>query len=163
MPVEPRCAELTTRVRTGVAEDRRMAAADNVMLWSHLDGLELVARGKVRDIYAVGEALLIVTTDRLSAFDVVLPQGVPDKGRVLTEVSAFWFRKLADICPHHMISVDVDDMPAVVREHAEVLRGRAMLVRRCKPFPVCAAPRAPPPERATPSFFTGRGGVRRRP
>jgi phosphoribosylaminoimidazole-succinocarboxamide synthase len=70
----------------------------------------------------------------------VLPQGVPDKGRVLTEVSAFWFRKLADICPHHMISVDVDDMPAVVREHAEVLRGRAMLVRRCKPFPVeCVA------------------------
>lgn len=117
-----------------------MDAAENVMLWSHLDGLDLVARGKVRDIYAVGEALLIVTTDRISAFDVVLPQGVPDKGRVLTEVSAFWFRRLADICPNHMISIDVDDMPVAVREHADVLRGRSMLVRRCEPFPVeCVA------------------------
>lgn len=118
----------------------------DVLVWSELGDLPLAGRGKVRDIYTVqheGEdALLIVTTDRISAFDVVFPQGVPDKGRVLTSLSEFWFRTLADVCPNHLITTDVDAMPAAVRAHAAVLRGRTMLVHRCDPFPVECVARA---------------------
>ncbi len=119
---------------------------DNVVLTTDLDGLELVSRGKVRDVYAVPdedgepERLLLVATDRISAFDVVLPNGIPGKGRVLTALSAFWFRQLADVVPNHMITIDVDEMPESVRRHAQVLRGRTMLCRRCDPYPVeCVA------------------------
>lgn len=104
-----------------------------------LAGLELLGRGKVRDLYRVpGDAahLVIVTTDRISAFDVVLPNGIPDKGRVLTALSSFWFRKLADVVPNHLVTDDVDAMPEPVRRHADVLRGRTMLVKRCEPYPV---------------------------
>jgi phosphoribosylaminoimidazole-succinocarboxamide synthase len=115
------------------------AASHNVVTKTDLAGLELVGRGKVRDIWRIPgdrERLVLVTTDRISAFDVILPNGIPDKGRVLTAVSAFWFRKLADVIPNHMITADVDAMPEPVRRHADVLRGRTMLVRRCDPFPV---------------------------
>ena len=101
-----------------------------------LSGLKLLGRGKVRDIYDVDGKLLLVASDRLSAFDVVMPDGIPGKGKVLTQISAFWFRMLEDIVPNHMISVDVDTFPAEARVHAETLRGRSMLCRKAKPFPV---------------------------
>lgn len=95
-----------------------------------LEGLDLIQRGKVRDIYAVGEHLLIVATDRLSAYDVVLSPGIPDKGRVLTTLSVWWFDQLKDLVPNHLVTADVDEMPEAVRAHADVLRGRSMLVQR---------------------------------
>jgi phosphoribosylaminoimidazole-succinocarboxamide synthase len=98
--------------------------------------LKLLGRGKVRDIYEVDGKLLLVASDRLSAFDVVMPDGIPGKGKVLTQISAFWFRMLEDIIPNHMISIDVDAFPPVTRVHAETLRGRSMLCRKAKPFPV---------------------------
>jgi phosphoribosylaminoimidazole-succinocarboxamide synthase len=101
-----------------------------------LSGLKLLGRGKVRDIYEVDGKLLLVASDRLSAFDVVMPDGIPGKGKVLTQISAFWFRMLGDILPNHMISIDVDAFPAAARAHAETLRGRTMLCRKAKPFPV---------------------------
>ena len=115
-----------------------MPKTEQVLVKSDLAGLKLVSRGKVRDMYDLGEALLIVTTDRLSAFDVVMSSGIPFKGKVLNRLSEFWFDFL-DV-PHHMITCDVEKMPAEVRAHADVLRDRAMLVRKARPFPVeCVA------------------------
>jgi phosphoribosylaminoimidazole-succinocarboxamide synthase len=98
--------------------------------------LKLVAQGKVRDIYDLGEALLIVTTDRLSAFDVILPTPIPGKGEVLNQMSLFWFSKTADIVPNHVLSADPADYPAAARKYADVLAGRSMLVKKAKPLPV---------------------------
>jgi phosphoribosylaminoimidazole-succinocarboxamide synthase len=108
---------------------------------THLPGLRLVRRGKVRDVYEVdGERLLIVATDRISAFDCVLPTQIPRKGEVLTALSRFWFQKLAPVVPHHLITTEVSEMPAAVRSHAEALRGRSMLVKRTEVVPVeCVA------------------------
>ncbi len=103
---------------------------------TRLPGLTLLGRGKVRDIYEVDGKLLLVASDRLSAFDVVLPDGIPGKGKVLTQISAFWFQKLADIVANHMISVDVLDFPPPARSHGEALAGRSMLCRMARPFPV---------------------------
>jgi len=113
----------------------------SVVLETNLAGLTLQRRGKVRDVYDLGDELLIVATDRISAFDYVLGSGIPDKGKVLTQLSAFWFEKIvADLTPHHLLSVDVDDFPAVTRPHRDVLRGRTMLVRKTNPLPVeCVA------------------------
>ena len=97
-------------------------------------GLKLRARGKVRDIYELGDQLLIVATDRLSAFDVVLPTPIPDKGPVLTQLSLFWFEKLASIVPNHVISAD--NFAGVLAPYADALQGRAMLVRRTEPVPI---------------------------
>jgi phosphoribosylaminoimidazole-succinocarboxamide synthase len=97
-------------------------------------GLKLRGRGKVRDIYELGDRLLIVATDRLSAFDVVLPTPIPDKGRVLTQLSMFWFEKLADIVPHHVISAK--DFSGELAPYCASLDGRAMLVRRTEPIPI---------------------------
>jgi phosphoribosylaminoimidazole-succinocarboxamide synthase len=121
--------------------------SETPVMTTQLDGLELLSRGKVRDIYRVPaaapggqEMLLLVASDRISAFDVVLPNGIPDKGKVLTQTSAFWFRKLADVVPNHVITTNVDEMPASVKRHAAVLRGRSTLCKRCDPFPVeCVA------------------------
>ncbi len=113
-----------------------MAGPDGVVLETRLEGLRLLGRGKVRDLYDLGEHLLVVATDRLSAFDVVFREGIPGKGRVLTELSAFWFARLGDLVPHHLVTTDVDRMPPEVRRHAEALRGRTMLVRKCTVFPV---------------------------
>jgi phosphoribosylaminoimidazole-succinocarboxamide synthase len=93
-------------------------------------------RGKVRDIYELGDTLLIVATDRLSAFDVVLPDGIPNKGKVLTQISTFWFRKLAHIVPNHILSIDVTDFREPFRSMPEVFAGRSMLVRKTRPLPV---------------------------
>ncbi len=94
--------------------------------------LPLVARGKVRDIYEAGGRLLIVATDRLSAFDCVLPTGIPDRGRVLTGLSAFWFERLRGIVPNHFITIDPDGFPPAAKAQREILAGRAMLVERCR-------------------------------
>ncbi len=103
--------------------------------------LPLLGRGKVRDIYAVGDdRLLIVTTDRLSAFDVILPDPIPDKGRVLTAVSGFWFDKLAHIIPSHLTGVDPESVVQGEDERAQV-RGRAVVVKRLKPLPIEAVVR----------------------
>ena len=110
------------------------------LLDTTLDGLELHRRGKVRDVYAIGSDLLIVATDRISAFDYVLGSGIPDKGKVLTQLSAFWFERMGDIVPHHMLSWDVAAYPEPARRHAQMLRGRSMLVRRTEPIPIeCVA------------------------
>ncbi|HLW83439.1 MAG TPA: phosphoribosylaminoimidazolesuccinocarboxamide synthase [Candidatus Acidoferrales bacterium] len=101
-------------------------------------GLKLLARGKVRDIYDLGDRLLIVATDRLSAFDVILPTPIPDKGRVLTQLSLFWFEKLSGIVPHHVITAT--DFSGNLAVHANELRGRSMIVRRTDPVPIeCVA------------------------
>jgi phosphoribosylaminoimidazole-succinocarboxamide synthase len=110
------------------------------LLETSLQGLTLHRRGKVRDVYEVGNDLLIVATDRISAFDYVLGSGIPDKGKVLTQLSAFWFERMGDLVPHHMISWDVAAYPAALRPHADVLRGRSMLVRRTDPIQIeCVA------------------------
>src|SRR5713226_5156204 len=102
-----------------------------------LSDLNLVRRGKVRDVYAVTEdRLLIVATDRISAFDCVLPTPIERKGEVLTALSRFWFAKLAHIVPNHLLSAEIEGMPAVVRAHVNELGGRSMLVRRTEVFPV---------------------------
>jgi len=115
------------------------------VLETSLDGLTLHRRGKVRDVYDVtldsGEpALLMIATDRISAFDYVLASGIPDKGKVLTQLSGFWFERMGDLVPHHLISIDVNEFPAAARRHAGVLRGRTMLARLTRPIPVeCVA------------------------
>lgn len=110
------------------------------LLETSLDGLTLHRRGKVRDVYEIGDALLIVATDRISAFDYVLGSGIPDKGKVLTQLSGFWFELMSGIVPHHLLSMDADTFPGPARRHADVLRGRSMLVRRTEPIPVeCVA------------------------
>jgi phosphoribosylaminoimidazole-succinocarboxamide synthase len=101
-----------------------------------LAGLRLHGRGKVRDIYDVGEHFLIVASDRLSAFDVVLPTPIPNKGKVLTQMSAFWFEHFAGLVPNHMVSTKVEDFPAAVQRHREQVQGRSMLVRKATVFPV---------------------------
>jgi phosphoribosylaminoimidazole-succinocarboxamide synthase len=106
------------------------------VLETNLAGLKPPRRGKVRDIYDLDDSLLIVATDRISAFDVILPNGVPEKGRVLTQISKFWFSRTQNIVPNHLISTDVKDYPAACRPHAAVLEGRSMLVKKSRPLPV---------------------------
>lgn len=105
-----------------------------VILKTDFPGLKLRARGKVRDIYELGDQLVIVATDRLSAFDVVLPTPIPDKGRVLTKLSLFWFEKLASLVPNHVISAT--NFTGALAPYADSLKGRAMLVRRTEPVPI---------------------------
>ncbi|MEK6630224.1 MAG: phosphoribosylaminoimidazolesuccinocarboxamide synthase, partial [Acidobacteriota bacterium] len=108
----------------------------NPLLESALSGLTLVRRGKVRDLWEVGGDLLIVATDRISAFDYVLASGIPDKGPVLNQLSAFWFALMSDIVPNHVVATDAQCYPEAARRHAAVLQGRSMLVRRTRPLPV---------------------------
>jgi phosphoribosylaminoimidazole-succinocarboxamide synthase len=114
---------------------------DSVLLQTDYSELELHASGKVRDVYCLDpEHLLIVATDRLSAFDYILATGIPHKGRVLTQISLFWFDFLKDIVPNHVVTADVESYPAVLRQHADELRGRSMMVMRAEMFPVeCVA------------------------
>lgn len=108
----------------------------NTLLESNLPDLPLISRGKVRDIYAVGQNLLLITSDRISAFDHILATGIPNKGKILTQLSAFWFGKLAEVVPNHMLSTNVDEYPAELAAHKEMLAGRSMLVKRAEMFPV---------------------------
>jgi phosphoribosylaminoimidazole-succinocarboxamide synthase len=101
-----------------------------------LKGLKLVNRGKVRDLYDLGEVLLIVATDRISAFDVIMPNPIPGKGEVLTTLSEFWFRQMTDIIGNHLVTTDVEKFPAECKPHRDVLKGRSMLVKKANPLPV---------------------------
>jgi phosphoribosylaminoimidazole-succinocarboxamide synthase len=103
---------------------------------TNFQGLNLIKRGKVRDIYDLGENLLMVATDRISAFDVVMPDPVPDKGIILTRISLYWFEIMKPIIENHVVSADVDEYPAICRPHAETLRGRSMLIKKAKPLPI---------------------------
>lgn len=106
------------------------------LLETKVPGREPPMRGKVRDIYDAGERLIIVATDRISAFDWVNPVGIPDKGRILTQISLFWFDRLAQITPHHLISADLDDLPPEFRDDPDQFEGRTMLVHKCNMLPV---------------------------
>jgi phosphoribosylaminoimidazole-succinocarboxamide synthase len=106
------------------------------MLETHFDGLNLINRGKVRDIYDLGEYLLIVATDRISAFDVVMPNPIPGKGIILTQISKFWFGIMEFIIPHHLITTEVKDFPPACRPYKTDLKDRSMLVKKAKPLPV---------------------------
>ena len=107
----------------------------NVVRETHIEGLP-VRRGKVRDVYDLGDRLLIVATDRLSAYDVILPTGIPDKGRILTGLSLWWFDFLKDITPNHLVTADVREMGRAAAAHADVLAGRSMLCHKANVFPV---------------------------
>jgi phosphoribosylaminoimidazole-succinocarboxamide synthase len=111
-----------------------------VITETRLAGFDLISRGKVRDIYAVGGDLLIVASDRISAFDYILATGIPDKGRVLTQISLFWFDFLKDVTPNHLITANVDEYSAPLRAHRDVIEGRSMLVRKAQMIDVeCVA------------------------
>jgi len=110
---------------------------DSVLLQTDFPDLKLFASGKVRDVYQVGsDHLLFIATDRISAFDYVLATGIPHKGRVLTQISLFWFDFLKEVVPNHLVTADVNRYPAEVRRYADQLRGRSMLVQRAEMFPV---------------------------
>ncbi len=103
-----------------------------VILDTNFSNLKLFAKGKVRDIYEVGDNLLLVSTDRISAFDVIMGQGIPYKGMVLTKISEFWFNYIKDVIPNHLITTNVDEYPDECKEYAADLRGRSMLVKKAK-------------------------------
>src|SRR5579863_4600004 len=108
----------------------------NVILETYLPGVTLFSRGKVRDVYELGDKLLVVATDRISAFDVVMREGIPDKGRVLTQLSRFWFKLIQDEFRHHFLTDDVADYPQELQPFADQLEQRSMLVEKAQPFPI---------------------------
>jgi len=110
--------------------------SESALIKTEFADLHLLHRGKVRDLYAVDDKLLIVATDRISAFDVVMDNPVPQKGKVLTRLSLFWFDFLSDILPNHLITADAEKYPAACAPYAEELRGRSMLVKKARPLPV---------------------------
>src|SRR5210317_608 len=110
--------------------------SDLPIIRTEFKNLELIHRGKVRDLYQVENKLLMVATDRISAFDVVMDDPIPNKGKVLTELSLFWFDFLGDILPNHLITADVDKYPSVCQPYLEELRGRSMLVKKAEPLPI---------------------------
>lgn len=107
-----------------------------IVLETNMPDLNLVNRGKVRDIYDLGEHLLLVTSDRLSAFDVIMNEGIPKKGIVLNQFSIFWFKQMANIVPNHIVATEVDDFPAETHKYRDQLEGRSMLVKKAKPLPI---------------------------
>jgi phosphoribosylaminoimidazole-succinocarboxamide synthase len=113
-----------------------MTIPDNAVYQTEFSGLKLFRRGKVRDVYDLGEHLLIVATDRLSAFDVVMPQPIPNKGKVLNQISNFWFELTKPLIPNHLVATDVADFPAVCRPYAAQIQGRSILVKKTKPLAI---------------------------
>ncbi len=107
-----------------------------IILDTNFSNLKLFAKGKVRDIYEVGDNLLLVSTDRISAFDVIMGQGIPYKGMVLTKISEFWFKYTKDVIPNHIITTNVDEYPNECKDYADDLRGRSMLVKKAKVVPI---------------------------
>ena len=107
-----------------------------VVMQTDFPDLKMVNRGKVREIYDLGEHLMMVTSDRISAFDVIMDQGIPFKGQVLNTISKFWFEQMADLIPNHIVSIDVADFPEETHKYREQLEGRSMLVKKAKPLPV---------------------------
>jgi phosphoribosylaminoimidazole-succinocarboxamide synthase len=117
-----------------------MSTTPSTVYETRLPGVPFVGRGKVRDIFDLGDRLLFVASDRLSAFDVVFPTPIPDKGKVLNQLSAFWFERFASWMPNHVVETDASRFPDVLRPHVEVLAGRSMVVRKLKMLPVeCVA------------------------
>jgi phosphoribosylaminoimidazole-succinocarboxamide synthase len=108
----------------------------DVVMETDLPGLKLLRRGKVRDVYEVGAHLLIIATDRVSAFDVVLPNGIAGKGKILTGISLYWFDQMKDVIENHIVATEVKDYPEVLRKHGDILEGRSMLVKKADPMPV---------------------------
>ena len=109
---------------------------EKTVLETKFDNLNLIKRGKVRDIYDLGDKLLIVATDRLSAFDVVLPDPIPEKGKILTQISLFWFDLIKPLVPNHLLSSDIKDFPDICRPYADILKDRSMLVKKAEPLPI---------------------------
>lgn len=107
-----------------------------VLTETNLNDIKLLRRGKVRDVYELGDYLLIIATDRLSAFDVVLPNGIAEKGKVLTRISIYWFNQMRDIIENHIVATDVKDYPSILNKYKNILEGRSMLVKKAKPMPV---------------------------
>ncbi|MFQ3573311.1 MAG: phosphoribosylaminoimidazolesuccinocarboxamide synthase [Thermodesulfovibrionales bacterium] len=107
-----------------------------LVMETNLQGVNLLRRGKVRDIYEIDDMLLIIATDRISAFDVVLPTGIPNKGKVLTQISLYWFKVMEDIIKNHIISADVEQYPDILSPYADILKDRSMLVRKTKVLPI---------------------------
>ena len=110
--------------------------SSRVISTTEFKSLSLKGRGKVRDIYDLGQQLLIVATDRISAFDVIMPNPIPDKGKILTQLSRFWFELTQEIVPNHLISTEVNDFPKEVLPYRDVLKGRSMFVEKADPLPV---------------------------
>lgn len=108
----------------------------DALLESIIPGRPADRRGKVRDLYDLGEAMLLVATDRISAFDWINPVGIPDKGKILTQIALYWFERVADIVPNHLITADVDEFPHPFRDHPDQLEGRSMLVKKCEMLPI---------------------------
>lgn len=108
----------------------------SIVLETNMPSLKMINRGKVRDIYDLGEHLLLVTTDRLSAFDVIMKEGIPKKGQVLNQISIFWFNRMADLIPNHIVATEVDDFPVMTHAYRDQLEGRSMLVKKTQPLPV---------------------------
>lgn len=129
----------------GALENRRFSYVQGsgpvtTLVTTNLGALPFIRRGKVRDLYAVDANLLLVATDRISAFDHVLATGIPDKGKILTQISLFWFDVLRDIVPNHLITANVEEYPDALRPYADQLRGRSMLVQQAQMFPIeCVA------------------------
>jgi len=109
---------------------------EQIVIKTDFPELNLTKRGKVRDIYDLGDYLLIVATDRISAFDVIMPEPIPDKGKILTQISLFWFKIMESLTPNHLISSNVDDYPLICKPYQEILKGRSMLVKKAEPLPV---------------------------
>jgi phosphoribosylaminoimidazole-succinocarboxamide synthase len=116
--------------------DKRENIMEQTVIETDFKNLDLIKRGKVRDIYDLGDKLLMVATDRISAFDVIMPDPVPGKGKILTQISLFWFEIMKSLLPHHVISSDVDDFPDICKPYTEILRQRSMLVKKAEPLPV---------------------------
>ncbi len=110
--------------------------AENTLLYSELPDQKLFRRGKVRDVYDLGDKLLVISTDRISCFDVVLPNAIPQKGRILTEISCFWFDYIQDIIEHHLVTADISKYPPELQKYSSQLTGRSMLVKKSRPLPV---------------------------
>ncbi len=108
--------------------------AGDVLLKTDLKGLTLKGRGKVRDIYDLGDSLLIIATDRISAFDCIMPSGIPDKGKILNQLSLFWFDFTSDIVKNHVVAFDVKDYPPELKQYESIIRGRSMIVKKARPF-----------------------------
>jgi phosphoribosylaminoimidazole-succinocarboxamide synthase len=109
---------------------------NKVVLKTEFPDMSLVKRGKVRDIYDLGKNLLLIATDRISAFDVVLPDGIPEKGRVLTQISIYWFKQMEDIISNHIVAARINDFPKELHKYADIIEGRSMLVKKAEPLPV---------------------------
>lgn len=108
----------------------------NIVMQTDFSDVKLLRRGKVRDVYEIEDYLLIVATDRVSAFDVVLPNGIPDKGKVLTQISIYWFNQMRDVIDNHIVATKVKDYPRILHKYKDILEGRSMLVKKARPLPV---------------------------